>query len=520
MKSRLHFLIALALSGITVQAQTFEEFSVSVEEITIANMPALQSFAFATHDGYWLLAGGRSDGLHEHMPPSAFPESGENIFIYVISPETGEVWSSGTAALPENIREQLGATNMQFQQVDSVLYLIGGYGFSAPASDHITFPYLLAMDVPELITAIQGGADISPYIRQLADERMAVTGGHLGRLGQTFYLAGGQRFDGRYNPHSGPSFTQQYTNAIREFDIVDDGSALEIVNYVETYDSLLLHRRDYNMHPQISPDGTDYYTMFSGVFRYDADLPWLDGTHFGADWMSNMPPMTQLLNQYHTASLPIYDNDPYAMHTLFFGGIGMYYYEDGSLFIDSLVPFTRNISRMTRVGDTFIEYNMEAEMPAFLGASAEFIGNELSAYTENGILRLHELPMGETAVGYIIGGIECEARNIFMLSGSSWASNRVFRVWVNRTGATANYQVPETTTCQVDPNPCQTMIQVAWPYTTAWTLQIYNVQGKQLLQQHNDQQNIQMDVSMLAPGQYVLRCNDGEHISVQKIIKQ
>ena len=39
--------------------------------------------------------------------------------------------------------------------------------------------------------------------------------------------------------------------------------------------------------------------------------------------------MTQLLNQYHTASLPVYAEDPYAMHTLFFGGIGLYYYEGG-----------------------------------------------------------------------------------------------------------------------------------------------------------------------------------------------
>lgn len=520
MKRMLHLLITLVLTGTVTFAQTFEEFSVSVEEVTIPNMPALQSFAFATYEGEWLLAGGRSDGLHEHMPPSAFPESGENIFIYVISPETNEVWSMATTSLAENIREQLGSTNMQFQQMDSVLYLIGGYGFSAPASDHITFPYLLAMDVPELITAIKTGSEIAPFIRQLEDERMAVTGGHLGRLGQTFYLAGGQRFDGRYNPHGGQSFIQQYTNTIQQFEIADDGSTLEIINYVATYDSLLLHRRDYNMHPQINPDGDDYYTMFSGVFQYDADLPWLDATHFGTDWMSNMPAMTQLLNQYHTASLPVYDNDPYAMHTLFFGGIGMYYYEDGTLYLDSLVPFTRNISRMTRVGDTFIEYNMDTEMPAFLGASAEFIANDMEAYTENGILKLHELPLGETEVGYIVGGIESDSRNIFMLSGSSWASNRVFRVWINRTGASASYQLPATAACTIEPNPFQSTIQVTWPYSGTWTLQIFNLQGDLLMQQKNQQTTIQLNTSSLTPGQYILRCEDGQHTSVQKLIRQ
>ena len=88
---------------------------------------------------------------------------------------------------------------------------------------------------------------------------MAVTGGYLGLLNDEFYLVGGQRFMGRYNPMGpdfGPGFIQEYTNAIRRFRIADDGTErYAITDYEETVDTAELHRRDYNLVPQIFPNG-------------------------------------------------------------------------------------------------------------------------------------------------------------------------------------------------------------------------------------------------------------------------
>jgi hypothetical protein len=61
-------------------------FSIRLQQMEIVDLPALQSFAYATWQGKWLLIGGRMDGLHRRQPFAAFDEAGQNKFIYVVDP--------------------------------------------------------------------------------------------------------------------------------------------------------------------------------------------------------------------------------------------------------------------------------------------------------------------------------------------------------------------------------------------------------------------------------------------------
>ena len=223
---------------------------------------------------------------------------------YVIDPVTQQVWSASISTLPQALFEQLQSTNMEFVQRGETLYVIGGYGYSPTASDHITYPNLTAIDLPGAMDAIRNGETIAPFFRQIIDPRMEVTGGQLGRIADHFFLVGGQRFIGRYNPMGpdfGPGFVQEYTNAIRKFRIDDDGTNMTIADYTEVVDTMELHRRDYNMVPQVFPDGSKGYTVFSGVFQYAADVPWLNTVDINGSGWNVVPVFEQLLNQYHTA---------------------------------------------------------------------------------------------------------------------------------------------------------------------------------------------------------------------------
>ena len=119
----------------------------------------------------------------------------------------------------------------------------------------------------------------------------AVTGGHLGKIGNTFYLIGGHRFDGRYNPMGHPTYTQTYVDGIRKFTINNSGSQLSYANYTSITDEVHLHRRDYNLLPQIFPDGTEGYTLSSGVFQPTIDLPFLYPVDITAS--GYQPPITK-----------------------------------------------------------------------------------------------------------------------------------------------------------------------------------------------------------------------------------
>lgn len=242
--------------------------SVILQPVTIPGLPGLQSFAAAQFDGKWVIIGGRTEGLHQRQPFSSFLSTYNNTNIYVVDPVTLQVWSSSVTNLPFPLNEQLQSTNMCFTEKADRMYIVGGYGYSASINNHKTYNSFIDINLPGLINAIINGSTIAPFFRRIDNDFFAVTGGQLGKIGDFFMLVGGQRFDGRYNPNNGPSFTQAYTDQIRKFKIYDDGTNISITQQSVITDINQLHRRDYNMAPQVFPDGSLGYPLFLVFFSY------------------------------------------------------------------------------------------------------------------------------------------------------------------------------------------------------------------------------------------------------------
>lgn len=409
-------------------------FTVLLEPVTIDDLGGLQSFAFGQHKGKWLIAGGRLDGLHRRQPFASFNKEGFNNQLIVIDPVRLQKWSASLSSLPASVQEQLQSTNMQFHQNGKYLYLLGGYGYSATEGTHTTFPFLTAIDVPKLIEAIIANKDFSSYIRQVSDPQFRVTGGRLDQINDVYYLVGGQKFIGRYNPMGpdhGPGFLQEYTNQIRKFRIDDNGTTIRI-NHLPGYtDAENLHRRDYNLTPQILPTGEEGLTAFSGVFQHDEDLPFLNAVTINNKGYTINNNFHQYYNHYHCANVPLYSAAKNEMHSLFFGGIAQYYDSAGIRIQDDNVPFVKTIARVTRdANGNMSEIKLPVEMPALLGSGSEFIPDETIPSYKNGVLKLDELPTSPTVVGYIYGGISSTSPNIFWFNNGtqSAASNRIFKV--------------------------------------------------------------------------------------------
>lgn len=461
------------------------QLDIRVREVPAAGLPGVQSYAFATHNGTWLLIGGRLDGLHRRQPWATFLPEDNNKNLLVIDPYARKSWSRPLTDLPLPMQEQLQATNFNAVQHGDLLYLTGGYGYAPSAADHITHPYLTIIDVPGTIQAIQSGAPVGPFIRFKQDARMQVTGGQLGYQDGWFYLMGGQHFKGRYNPmgpNNGPGFFQAYTNAIRKFQTDQQGN---ITGYQEWVDSNLLHRRDYNAVPQIFPDGSRGFTMFSGVFRPDADLPWLNSVDVTPTGFALREGFNQFLNHYHCARVALHNAQSQTMYTVFFGGISRYTLNpQGVLVDDPNVPFVRTISTVERRQDgSMLEYQI-GQMPALLGAGAEFIP---AVQEDGGIVHLQALPPGDSVLlGHIFGGIESSAPNIFFSGDGdqSEASGRLFEVWLFRGTPTAVQnppaRIPDRYRLRAFPNPTSGAVQVAFeaPIEEHLTLQVFSPQGR------------------------------------------
>lgn len=441
------FLFFVTLASLS--AQTYDPDRIALKSVPIPELGGLQSYAYGVHEGQWLVVGGRLDGLHRRQPFAAFDQAGHNSNLVVVDPLRRQSWSAPLSSLPVNLREQLSATNPLFHQEDEQLYVLGGYGYSPTEGDHTTFPFLTVIDLPGVISAIKNGEPITPFFQQITDESFRITGGHMGKIENTFYLVGGQKFIGRYNPmgpNNGPGFIQEYTNEVRRFTLTEVDDQLTLQTLTSWTDTEQLHRRDYNLFPQVFPDGTLGFTAFSGVFRYDANLPFLNSVDIDANGYTVNYDFLQYYNHYHCPGIPLYSEELNEMNTLFFGGIAQFFLENGERVQDDEVPFVKTIARVSRNSSGEMEEKVLAqELPAYLGAGAEFILAPGITTYDNGVIRLDDLPVADSLLlGYIYGGIQSEAANIFFVNDGtqSLATSGVIAVYLLGEGVNATTTTP------------------------------------------------------------------------------
>ncbi len=459
-KITLFLILSLTICNQVIAHNTI---NISLSAIDIENLDGRQSFAVGQANGKWLIIGGRTDGLHRRQPFASFDTNGQPNELLVIDPVSKQKWTANLSTLPIAIQEALKATNIDFIQNNNQLYLIGGYGYSNTLGDHTTFNTLTAIAVSETIAAIVSNNNYSNYIRQTSNSIFQNTGGQLEKINNSYYLIGGQDFQGRYNPTGpthGPGFTQTYSNQIRKFNILDNGTLLGVNNISIITDSVNLHRRDYNALPQILPNLSQGITAYSGVFQQNVDLPYLNAVTIDSLSYIVNNNFNQYYNHYHCANIPLFSASKNEMHALFFGGIAQYYDSLGILVQDNNVPFVKTIARVTRdVNGTLAEYKLPIEMPALLGAGAEFIYRDnLPVYT-NGVIKMDELSADSTVLGYIYGGINSSAKNIFWINdgSQSQSSANIYKVTLYRNALTGidhlNSQSIGTIKLMVYPNP-------------------------------------------------------------------
>lgn len=510
-------------------------FNIEVDSFSIPGLPGLHSFACAKHEGKWLFIGGRRDGMH--LKFNSFPGSGANGNIIVADPVTMQVWQSPLTDLPDTLKEQLRSTNMEFFQRADTLFFVGGYGRSETVQNHITFPYLTVIDIPGLMNAVVEGNSLLPHFQQIRDTFFAVTGGQMHMLNDTLFLVGGHRFEGVYSANSGENQLQFYTNSIRKFTLDNPAQVWQVVHKSIILDELHLHRRDYNLAPQISQQGEPGLVAFSGVFQPGSSaLPFQNIVEIGHSGHHPVNGFSQFLANYHCAKVPLFVASQNEMHTVFFGGMSQYWVDgNDSLIRDNRIPFVRTISRVSRLADgNYEEVPFHNQLPFFTGTSAEFILADGIPTLENGIIDYDALQMGNNLIGYIAGGIVTPEtqRNPFIVNnvGITWANQHLLRVFLvkNAASAVADKALDGRLTLglHVFPNPADDAWQVGLDLPRAGHLRftLQNAQGKIVRQTDFGQQPAgavlhRMQTAGLPHGAYWLTVNlDGIFMETKTIL--
>ena len=153
-------------------------------------------------------------------------------------------------------------------------------------------------------------------------------------------------------------------------------------------------------------------------------------------------------------------------------------------------------------------------------------------YYTNEILDLNAIPQAKTLVGYIYGGIESSAPNIFFINDGtqSWASNVIFEVYINKSSAGLEEAILSDDVIlnvNVYPNPANKKLTVDFygARLMDYELSLADSNGKIVQKElvsvaEIGMQETVLKVGSLAPGAYTLTVFDGLHGAQVKVIKK
>ena len=437
------------LSPIVVGGSLPYEINVFVRNMGAASIPTLQSFAFGQVGNEWVVLAGRTNGLHNFTGDGTqnFPPQFQNTNVFVIDPVAQTSFSRSLTAPSSGLSatqvDQLSATNTEFIQSGSTLYVVGGYVYDSVGNDFTTYDSLTAIDLPGVIDWVKNGTgSLAANIRQVSDAALKVTGGVLAQIDGRTLLVFGQDFEGPYTPNANGT----YTHEVRSFDIVDGGSTVGIANVTTSTPLPAYRRRDLNVVPYLHATGPGTYTegliALSGVFLPSPDNGvWTVPVEISAAGTPSMAdpeaPDTfkQGMNNYDSPTVSLYRASDDSTHTIVLGGISLqwYDYETASFVTDDNVPFINQSTSIVRSSEgAYTQYLLEngefpringVAGPLLFGAGARFLPS--STLPMIGDLVDIDSISGTVLLGQVYGGIMATAPNF----GSSTASSYVFDVF-------------------------------------------------------------------------------------------
>lgn len=373
------------------------------DTIKITNWPAVHSFAFAATDQHILIIGGRKDGIHAKESGFEFLNSNSQIYLWIINSQ--QLITYPIDHLDEKLINFFSAANSNFTQDGKYLYIAGGYGQTV-WGNFTTQDIFMRIDIADCIERIINNEDILPAIKQIRNPFFAVTGGQLRKIDSVFYLVGGHLFEGKYSSNSS-LIQQKYTDAVRGFEIYDSGDSIAFKNKFEIINDFNFHRRDFNLNPIIDQFGKVKLMVYSGVFQYNVDRPFLNTAVIDGQNFEEIQDFDHKFAAYTCSRIGFYDKALNHMHQVFLGGMAEYYRDSvGTMIQDALVPFVKSVSCVSRdETGKFSEYLMEEELPAFIGTNSEiYLNPSLPLYKED-IIDLEALKEDTVFIGFLFGGI-------------------------------------------------------------------------------------------------------------------
>jgi hypothetical protein len=269
------------------EAESSIPYTVELVEYVNPALPNLHSFTHATYEDKIIMLGGRRRGLHENS--YQFTNYSSNDTIYIVDTngwDTIKNWKVSSQSYTNTVKadpssgltniEQFHANNAEFFTQNNTLYMIGGLASINPTYN-LTFSNMTAIDLKELVNAVQGHSFMPlGSVRQTTNSVFTITGGELGVLNNTVYLAFGwntSSSNAGYYTHKVSSFTFTDNIVRRSLSVTINSVCATCADpYSSPADTLSnsgnFRRRDGSMSAAIDPKTESAALMYyAGVFK-------------------------------------------------------------------------------------------------------------------------------------------------------------------------------------------------------------------------------------------------------------
>lgn len=461
-------------------------YSVALQGFSIAGFPGVHSAVVAGAPEQLVVLGGRRNGLHGFPSGKtaaagpSFPKTEANNTVYVLDLVNQKLLGSvSVTSLPTAIANQLQATDAQYQLLNGWLYVLGGYG-PGPTGTLTTLSTATVINFNALVNAAINSQPLdaafaAANIVQFTHPALAITGGGLALLTDTsgatdFVLSFGQQYAGEYTV-SGSLVSQTYANGVRifQFTYPAGSSKPSAINFiaavpdpgqVQQSPESPFHRRDYTLKASLDSSGNRRLVAYGGVFKGGRFEGFLNPVFIvpGSSTATLTPAADiQLMSQYETAAIQLFDKSSSTMYTTLFGGISQNYWDaatktlkhdplDLKSGVDGL-PFINSVStlKMSTTTDTGSQYLHVGEsfppassIPSCSGTSAPYGGAQAAfviatgvPQATDGVVQLNGIT-SPAVIGYVVGGIAATAPYPSS-QGTSCASGTLYQVTLNPT---------------------------------------------------------------------------------------
>jgi len=257
------------------------------------------------------------------------------------------------------------------------------------------------------------------------------------------------------------------------------------------------------------------------------DLPYLEPVYIDGSGYTLDNSFQQKMMQYTGSNFLVFDSLTGKMHTTFLGGTSLYYHDQptNTLVMDSLVPFVKDISTLTRASDgSSSEYIHSLKLPALVGTNSIVIMEPSVPQYPNGVIKLASLT-GRTMIGYLFGGI----RATFPNNGQTFPNDRIYKIFVTRSpfGITPNGTgIPSKFFLgQNYPNPFNPTTQINFDIPAAGFVKItvFDMLGRIISEPVKEElaagkYSVEFDVSEHGSGIYYYRLETSGFVQTKKMV--